>query len=190
MPSMTKPLDRIRTYLERLHATNQKNIPNILASGAVEPRRHPLDPRGTVPVVFTSAGTKHSYFDNDYSNRNSVIHFKIPKDWHRQHVVENPHYVGKVVEKGKYGYEANEMDRQAYDVMNGGRTTTYDTAIPNKFIDRICFGPNADMCYDVDTLRKHIVNESPDNSPDLWEWDYMEDFYPEYPEIFKKYGMK
>lgn len=191
MPNL-KPLDHVRKYLERAHATNQKNIPNILAAGVIEPCRHALDPRDMPPVVFTSAeGMGHSYFDYSDGGRNSLIHLHVPKDWHRVNVVENPHMIGHKVNKDPdwpFSYDDNRYDRQMYDVMNGGRTTTYREAVPNEFIDRICFGPNADMCYDRDTLLEHIINESPDQRPDMWEWDYTEEFYPEFPEVFKRYG--
>lgn len=191
--SKATALDKVRRYLERSHATNFRTIPAILASGETRPTRHPLDPYDQEPVVFTAAG-RNSYYDpKDVQGRNTIIRYKIPKDWHRRHVTENPHYLGKKVDKAPewaLGYQANENDRKVFDVMNGGRTTTYNAPIPNEFIDEICFGPTGEYCYDPEVLHEHILNESPSPLPDMWEWDYTEDFYPDYLEVFEKYGRK
>lgn len=192
MPNL-KPLDRVRKYLVRSHATNFNTVPEILGSGETRPMRHPLDPYDQDPVVFTSAGENAYYEPRGSQGRNTIIRYHIPKEWHRRNVVENPHYVGKHVEKNpewSLGYQANELERNAFDVMNGGRTTTYRAPIPNEFIDEICFGPNGEYCYDPVVLRQHVIDESPSPLPNMWEWNYMEDFYPDYPEVFEKYGRK
>lgn len=183
MSKNLKPLDRVRSYLERSHATNFNTIPVILASGETRA------PKG-VKAVFTAAG-KNTFYQPELTGvgRNTLIRYRIPKDWHRRHVVENPQYRGLKVNK-EYSYDLNYGDRRLYDVKNGGRVSTYKSPIPNEFIDEICFGPKGEYCYDPKVLQEHIVNESPDGSPDLWEWNYYEDFYPDYPEIFEKYGRK
>lgn len=183
MPKNLKPLDKVRNYLERSHATNFNTIPGILASGET---RAPS--KGE--AVFTAAG-KNTFYQPQLSGegRNTLIKYKIPKDWHKRNVIENPHYKGLKVDK-TWSYDLNYGDRRLYDVMNGGRATTYKRPIPNYFIDEICFGPNGEYCYDPQVLRKHIINDSPSPLPDSWEWDYTEDFYPDYPEIFEKYGRK
>jgi len=189
--SKATALDRVRRYLERSHATNIKNVPNIIATGSTRPMPHYLD--NGEPTVFTSAGTNAYYNPGEWQGRNSIIRYRIPKDWHRQHVVENPHYLGKKVQKDpnwESSYRANEIDRSAFDVMNGGRTTTYNAAIPNEYIDEVCFGPNGEYCYDPEVLRRHVINEDPVQGDEMWEWDYWSDWYPDYPEVFEKYGRK
>lgn len=191
---MSTPLDIAVRYLKRVHATNEKNIPPILKS-SLRPRKHFLDPEGTSPSVFMTAGDRldNTFFDPSYGNRNALIHYRIPKDWHRRHVVLNPHYQDMVVDKDPNwapSYEANALDRKVADIRNGGRAVTYQVEVPNEFIEKICFGPNAAKCYDPRVLEEHIVNEAPNQSLDLWEWNYWEDFRPEYQDIFEKYGRK
>lgn len=191
---MSTPLDKAARYLKRVHATNEKNIPSILRS-SLQARKHFLDPNGSEPSVFMTAGDRldNTFFDPSYGGRNALIHYRIPKEWHRDHVVLNPHYRNAVVDKDPDwipSYEANEFNRKVADIRNGGRAVTYRGEVPNDFIDKICFGPNAEMCYDPEILEEHIINEAPDQPLDLWEWDYYEDFYPEYPDVFEKYGRR
>lgn len=192
-----KLLDSARDYLERVHATHTKNVPNILAS-ELRPMPHRLDPRGSKPTVFMSVGNRldNTFYDASGTAeraglRDALIKYRIPKDWHRRNVVLNPHYADKWIEKDPdwpYSYEANSAERGVVDVMHGGRSTTYEAPVPNEFIDEICFGPDASMCYDPVELKSHIMNESPDMADDLWEWDY--EFYPTYEDMYKKYGRR
>lgn len=191
---MSTPLDRAVRYLKRVHATNEKNIPLILKS-SLQPMPHHLDPNDSKPSVFMTAGDRldNTFFDPSYGNRNALIYYRIPKDWHRRNVVLNPHYRNTVVDKDPNwspSYEANALDRKVADVRNGGRAVTYQAEVPNEFIEKICFGPNAELCYDPRVLEEHTINEAPGQPQDLWEWNYYESFYPEYPDVFERYGRK
>lgn len=183
------PLDIARRTLKRVHATNERNIPNILMS-RLEPRPHHLDPEGR-PSVFMSAGSRldNTFYKDEYGNRNALIRYRIPKDWHRENVVLNPHYQELNVVKDpdwSRSYEANEMDRKVADVSRGGRAVTYSEAVPNDFIEEICFGPNAEWCYDPKVLMQHVSNDTFDDG--MWEWDAG--FYPRAWDVFNKYGRK
>lgn len=188
---MSTRLDKVVRYLKRVHATNEKNIPPILKS-SLQPRRHHLDPRGSEPSVFMTAGDRldNTFFDPSYGNRNALIHYRIPKEWHREHVVLNPHYEDKVVDKHPDwapSYENNDMERKLADVRNGGRAVTYRGEVPNDFIDKICFGPNAEWCYDPEELGRHVkIDRDDPDGPFVWD-DF---FYPAAKDIFEKYGRK
>lgn len=158
MPNL-KPLDRVRTYLERSHSTKLRDLPSILSQDGIHPDRF--------GVVFTTAGNplKVGFADplheEDY---NSTIFYHVPKQWHRKYVVKNPNWDHMEVDKDpdwSGSYERNAMNRQEADVARGGRVTTYGKTLPNEFIDRICFGPDLSYCYDRDALRQHILDGDP-----------------------------
>lgn len=186
-----KILDSARDYLARMHATRAKDVPSILRQG-LRPMPHPLDGQSD-PSVFMTAGRR---LDNTFygmAGRDALIKYRIPKDWHRRNVVPNSHYMDARVEKDPdwpYSYEANVENRKTVDVMNGGRSTTYRDVVPNEFIEEVCFGPNAEMCYDPRELQRHIINDAPSPLPDNWDWNYYEDFYPDYEDVYRKYGRR
>lgn len=185
------PLDIARRTLRRVHATREENIPGILVNG-LQPRPHHLDPNDANPSVFMTVDNGRlddTFYMDMPTDRNALIRYRIPKDWHRDNTVLNPHY--REMRIGKYpdwdrGYEANALNRRLADYRMGGRAAAYDKPIPNEFIDEICFGPHAEWCYDPQELLRH-VEEAPD---DEFGYVWGDRFYPRAQDTFDKYGRK
>ena len=88
-------------------------------------------------------------------------------------------------EFGPESYEQHKFERTHMDTGLGGRVSTYDDVIPNEFIDEICFGPNAEWCYDPEELERHVwVDHHDPEQPFVWE----DLFYPRAEDMFKRYG--
>lgn len=186
------PLDIARRTLKRVHATNERNIPSILLS-RLEPRQHRLDPADAKPTVFMTVDNNRlddTFYADDWDDRNALIRYRIPKDWHRENVVLNPHYKDMQISKfadWDRGYEANALDRRLADYTRGGRSTTYAAPVPNEFIEEICFGPHAEWCYDPQELLRHVEDERLSDET-LHHWEDF--FYPRAQDTFDKYGRK
>ena len=191
---MSTRLDKAVRYLKRAHATNEKNVPRILME-----ELQPGGPREVYadrlkPINWTTAANRldNTFYMDGYGRRNALIRYNIPKDWHREHVVPNPSYneYTKYFVKGEHGpesYGQHEFERKHMDTSLGGRVSTYDDVIPNEFIDEICFGPNAEWCYDPDELERHVRVDHSDPE-ELFVWDDF--FYPRAEDMFEKYGRK
>lgn len=183
-------------YITRYHATgNRQNIPSVLNTEGVRPSSSP----GFMPVVYTTAGKGTRGFFTPDGERDALIEYQIPKKWYLENVVRNPKYDDHRIEKqtsdipmlNEAFYEGNSMARQVTPVYNGGRADTFGATIPNEFIRRICFGENAEKCYDPKVLKNFTVNDAPLNTPSrvgLWEWGY--DIDPTYDDFFEEYGLK
>ena len=189
---MSTRLDKAIRYLKRAHATNERNVPRILME-ELQPKEHNFGGDWR-QLIWTTAANRldNTFYKDDYGGRNALIRYNIPKDWHREHMVPNPKYSRhqEYFVKGQYGpssYEQHEFERKHMDTSLGGRVSTYDDVIPNEFIDEICFGPNAEWCYDPDELERHVmVDHSDPEEPFVWD-DF---FYPRAKDIFEKYGRK
>lgn len=189
MPNL---LDAARRTLKRAHATPMDNVPGIimggLRPGGPEERYH-----GNLrPINWTTAENRldNTFYIDGAGRRNALIRYRIPKEWHKRHVMPNPSYNDYAIKKDEFGqesYDQHSFERKHTDTALGGRVSTYDSTIPPEFIEEVCFGPNAEWCYDPEELERHIaVDHTNRENPFIWE-DF---FYPRAQDIFEKYGRK
>jgi len=149
------PLDKIRKYITRFHNTNSAGFKGILESGAVKPSK---DFSGD-EAVFTTANPVA------WSNHRRPINLEIqiPKDWYKNHSSKNSRMADTDIPYERHQteltWEGEPWDRIVDEkwsepVSKGGRTSTFDEAIPVDWIKKVCWdkGTSNEKCLDGASL--------------------------------------